>query len=118
MIICSNHRDEEELYEVPLIYTYAWDHNEYWCPYCGCHEGMLSAGVDVKETEELKKRLESYKEASKEFLNARCTLICIETKWKGKYIKPSELPIKERERLQKLTETWKYKIKIEDLLSK
>ena len=51
MKICSNHRD----YEVPLIYTFAWNYNEYWCPYCGCHEGMMGAGEEVEETEELKK---------------------------------------------------------------
>ena len=109
MKICSNHRD----YEVPLIYTYAWNYNEYWCSYCGCHEGMMGAGENVEDTPELKKRGELYKKATKEYLNARCTLICSETKWKGKRIKPSELPEEEIKRLRKFT--WELNKKIEDL---
>ena len=109
MKICSNHQD----YQVPLIYTYAWNGYEYWCPYCGEHEGMLGAGMEVEETGELNKRLELYKEVTKEYLNARSTLICAETKWKGKRIKPSELPKEEIERLQKLCKTWKLDEKVE-----
>ncbi|KKK89056.1 hypothetical protein LCGC14_2736900, partial [marine sediment metagenome] len=63
MKICSEHRD----YEVPLIYTYSWAYNEYWCPYCDKHEGMMGAGEEVPETDELNKRLELYKEATKEY---------------------------------------------------
>ena len=111
MKICSKHRD----YEVPLIWTFAWNSYEYWCPYCDKHEGMMGAGEEVKETEELKKRGELYEEATKEYTDARSTLICSETMWKGKYIKPSELPKEEIERLQKLCKTWELNKKIEDL---
>ena len=109
MKICSNHGD----YEVPLIYTFAWNHFEYWCPYCDAHEGMLGAGEDVEDTKELEKRKQLYEKATEEFRNARSTLICSETVWKGKRIKPIELPQEEIERLRKIT--WKRNIKIEDL---
>jgi hypothetical protein len=111
MKICSNHQD----YQVPLIYTYAWNYYEYWCPYCGAHEELLGAGENVEDTLKLKDREKIYKKASEEVLGARSTLICSETTWEGKRIKPSELPKEEIERLRKLTETWKYNIKAEDL---
>lgn len=111
MKICSNHEE----YKVPLIWTFAWPYNEYWCPYCDCHEGMLGAGENVEETEELKKRLELYEKATKEYLGARSTLICSELEWKGKRIKPSELPEEEIERCKKLLDSWKLNVKIEDL---
>ncbi len=112
MKICSNHRD----YEVPLIYTYSWNYNEFWCPYCDKHEGMLGAGEDVEETKELKNRLELYKKATEKYRTARGTLICSETQWKGKWVKPSELPKEEIERLKKIVSLgWKLNIKIEDL---
>ena len=112
MIICSDHQD----YQVPLIYTYAWNGAEYWCPYCNCHLGMLEAREDVEETEELKKRLKLFKKATEEFRGARGTLICAETGWKGEWVKPKDLPKEEIERLQKIVKiAWKENIKIEDL---
>ena len=109
MKICSNHGD----YEVQLIYTFAWNGYEYWCPYCGCHEGGMGAGEDVNETKELKKRAELYEKLTAEFLGARSTLICSETMWKGKRIKPSELPKEEIERSRKFK--WEYDKKAETL---
>ncbi|KKL77834.1 hypothetical protein LCGC14_2030960 [marine sediment metagenome] len=111
MKICSKHRD----YEVPLIYTYAWNYYEYWCPYCDKHEGMLGAGEDVEDTKELKEKKKIYEKATAEYRGARGTLICASTKWKGKWIKPSELPKEEIERLHKLCKTWKLNVKIEVL---
>ncbi len=109
MKICSNHQD----YQVPLIWTFAWNGYEYWCPYCGCHEGLMGAGESVDETKELKKRLEFYKKATRDYLNARSTLICDETMWEGKRIKPSELPKEEIERLRR--STWDLNKKEDDL---
>ena len=109
MKICSDHQD----YQVPLIYTYAWNGFEYWCPFCGKHEGMLGAGKDVEDTEELKNRIELYNIATLEFLSARCTLICAETMWRGERIKPIELPEEEIARLKKLCETWELNKKVE-----
>jgi len=112
MKICSNHRD----YEVPLIYTYAWNGSEYWCPYCGCHEGMLGAGEDVNETPELLKRARIYEKATEEYRDALSTSICCELEWKGKRIKPQDLPDEEKQRLKNIKEKgWELNKKIEDL---
>ena len=112
MKICSSHRE----YEVPLIWTFSWAYNEYWCPYCDKHEGMMGAGEEVPETEELKNRLELFKKATADYRNSRGTLICEKTKWKGEYIHPTNLPKEETERLKKIVDAgWKSNIKIEDL---
>ncbi len=108
MKICENHEE----YKVPLIYTYAWNGYEYWCPYCGDHRDMFG-GVKVEETPELKKRAELYEKATEEYLNARGTLICSKTKYKGEWIKPSELPKEEIKRLQEVSKTWELNRKIE-----
>jgi len=112
MKICSHHKN----YKVPLIWTFAWNGYECWCPYCDGHWDMFGSGMKTQETEELKNRLELYKEATAEYRGARGTLICEKTMWKKEYIKPSELPKEEIERLNKIVEKgWKLNIKIEDL---
>ncbi len=112
MKICSDHRD----YEVPLIYTFSWAYNEYWCPYCGKHEGMMGAGENVEETEELKKRLELYKEATKDYRHAMGVLICSSTEWEGVQTKLDELPEEEKNRLAEIRKkSWKLNQKAEDL---
>ena len=112
MKICSSHRD----YEVPLIWTYSWAYNEYWCPYCDIHEGALGAGEEVPETKELKDRLELYKKATKEYRHAIGVSVCSGTKWKGEIIKPENLPDEEKLRLKKIREEgWKLNMKIENL---
>ena len=110
--ICSSHRD----YEVPLIWTFSWNNYEYWCPYCDEHEGALGAGEIVEETEVLKKRLELYKKATKEYVHAMGVAVCVSTLWEGEQTKPKDLPEKEKERLKKIREKgWKLNKKIEDL---
>lgn len=112
MRICSSHRD----YEVPLVWTFSWAYNEYWCPYCGGHWDMFGSGVSSEENKLLKKRLESFKKATADYRNARGTLICEKTKWKGEYIHPTNLPKEEIERLKRIADAgWKLNIKIEDL---
>ena len=61
--ICENHPE----FEVPLIWTFAFNGAEYWCPYCGQNSGMLGAGEDVEETPELKERLKNIKNILKSF---------------------------------------------------
>lgn len=111
MKICSNHIH----YEVPLISTMSWNYYEYWCPYCDKHEGMMGAGKSVEETKQLKKRKELYEEATIDYRHAMGVLVCSETKWRGKWIKPENLPEEEKDRLAKIRETWKLNIKVEDL---
>ena len=112
MKICSNHPN----YQVPLIYTYSWAYNEYWCPYCGCLEGMLGAGENVYETEELKKRLELYEKATDDYRHAMGVRICVSTMWKGEQTKPEDLPEEEKKRLSDLREKgWELNTKIEGI---
>ena len=112
MKICSSHRD----YEVPLIFTFAWNYNEYWCPYCDKHEGAMGAGEEVEETTELKKRLKLYEEATKDYRHAMAMLVCSSTDWKGVQTKPEDLPEEEKNRLKEVRKKgWKLNIKIEDL---
>ena len=112
MKICSEHRD----YEVPLIYTFSWAYNEYWCPYCDIHEGALGAGEDVPDTKELKDRLELFKKATAEYRHAVGVAVCESTLWEGEQTKPDDLPEKEKDRLKKIREEgWKLNMKIEDL---
>lgn len=116
MKICSEHRQDENYYEVPLIWTYSWAYNEYWCPYCGKHEGMLGAGMDVKDTNELKKRKKLYEKATKEYRHAVGVSVCSGTTWKGEMIKPEDLPDEEKLRLKKIREKgWKLNVKAEEL---
>ncbi len=112
MIICSNHQE----YQVPLIYTFSWAYNEYWCPYCDKHEGMMGAGENVEETEELKKRSELYEKATEEYRNSMGILICESTEWEGEQTKPEDLPEEEKKRLQKIRDKgWELNVKVEDL---
>ena len=54
--ICDRHD-----YQMPLIWTFAFNSTEYWCPYCGRKEGMLGAGEDVPFTWKLWNRYIKYK---------------------------------------------------------
>ena len=112
MIICRNHSE----YKVPLIWTFSWAYNEYWCPYCGNHTGAMGGGDKIEETKELKKRLELYTKATKDYIHATGVKICESTEWKGKRTKPEDLPGEEKNRLEKIREKgWKLNVKIEDL---
>ena len=112
MRICLKHQE----YEVPLIWTFSWKYNEYWCPYCDVHEGAMGAGEGVPDSNELKKRLELYEKATEEYRNAMGIAICSSTLWEEVQTKPEDLPEEEKERLKKIREKgWKLNIKIEDL---
>lgn len=104
--ICRRHQDRP----TPLIWTFAFDGAEYWCPACGCNEGMMGAGEDVEETPELKQSLKDWKKKTKKFLEARSTLVCHRLKYKGEYIKPSELPKKVLDKKRKIVNDFKYEI--------
>ncbi len=109
--ICSRHDD----YKVPLIWTFAFNYAEFWCPYCGANYGMLGAGRVTENSEELEARHGKYKEISKAFLNAKGTQICAYTTWNGEKIDPNDLPQEEKDRLKEIISEWKYEIKIEEL---
>lgn len=103
MRICNNHDQE-----IPLIPTYAFMGAEYWCPYCGANYGMLGAGKIVNNTDELEGKLKKYRELSGEFLRAKGTQACDETKYDGKWIKPAELPEEVKQQHQEIINNWKY----------
>lgn len=105
--ICKGHQE----YQVPLIWTFAFNGYEWWCPFCGAKGGMLGTGKEVEKTKVLDGRLKKYEELSKDYLHAMGVLSCAETKYNGKWIKPEDLPKGEKKRLAKIREKWKYQIR-------
>jgi hypothetical protein len=103
--ICKDHQDE---LQTPLIWTFAFRFNEYWCPYCGKNEGMLGAGEKVKSTPELRNRLISFRKLSEDFLDANCAQVCVSMEWEGKTITYDQLPQEEKDKKQKAIADWKY----------
>ena len=101
--ICNKHDKQ-----VPLIWTFAFNGAEYWCPYCGANYGMMGAGKMVKWTPELATSLEKYEEKSSEFLHANGVQVCVKTMWEDEKIDPKDLPQAEKDRLQKIIDEWKY----------
>lgn len=99
--ICSNHEE----YQVPLLWTFAFRGAEFWCPFCGRSEGMLGAGEDVEETEDLIKRREIYKTRTAVYLDAIGTEICASLMYEGERISPEELPQEEKDRLSIIRKT-------------
>lgn len=103
--ICDSHLDE---LKTPLIFTFAFIGAEFWCPYCGKISGMMGAGKNVKSTARLRNRLRRFNKLSKDYLRSKSLLVCSETLWNGKWIKPSEIPKEEIERLNTAAKNWKY----------
>lgn len=106
--ICSNHG-----YQVPLIWTFAFDGSEYWCPHCGFTGGMFGSGESVTETQELFERKKKYKELSMEYLDALTTFACQSLEFDGKRISPKDLPQEEKDRLRAIIDAWKYEVKVD-----
>lgn len=103
--VCTSHQDE---LVTPLIWTFAFNGAEYWCPYCGKNEGMFGAGEEVESTAKLRNRLKRFKKLSKDFLDAHSARVCRSMMWEGKSITPNKLPQHEKDRLQKAIDDWKY----------
>ena len=103
--VCSNHQHEKI---VPLIWTFAFNGSEYWCPYCGYNAGMLGAGESVESTPELEETLKEYREKSNNFLRAKSRQVCSSLEWEGKRISPDELPESEKEKDHEIIRNWVY----------
>lgn len=111
--ICDDHEDD---YPVPLIWTFAFNGAEYWCPYCGANRGMLGAGELVTDEDgTLRKRLHNYKKISRKFLRAKGRQVCARTRYKGEMIKPRELPEESRQADINRIKRYKYNRKVEDI---
>lgn len=104
--VCPNHQKKEK---VPLIFTMAFIGQEYWCPACGYTSGMLGAGDIIKITPELEKSAEEWKEKGKDYLSVISAKNCESLLHEGKRMTYHELPEKEKNRLQKIKDNWKYK---------
>jgi len=113
--ICTSHQDE---LRTPLVWTFAFNGAEYWCPYCGKNEGMMGAGERVKSTAILRNRLKRFKKLSKDFLDAKCSQVCNSMMWEGKRITPDQLPQEEKDKRQKAIDDWKYEQKPLSLIIK
>lgn len=93
--------------EIPLIFTFAFNGFEYWCPYCGNKSDMFG-GEEVPWSEKLYNRRHRYKENFKPYLMANSSLNCSQLMWDGEWIAPNALPVPELDRLRDLVETaWK-----------
>ncbi len=103
--ICSCH-DEE----IPLIWTFAFNGSEYWCPACGFNGGMFGSGVKVDATKELKKSAKEWEKRAEIFLDAKSTLVCHSKEFNGKNVLRKDLPTEEIERCKKVVSEWNYKI--------
>ena len=113
ILICSNH----PTYQTPLIWTFAFPGSEWWCPYCGTSGGMLGTGESVPKTPALIARSEKYEAMAAEYLHAMAVRVCSGTEWppgSGKHIPPAELPQEEKDRLEKVRESWRYRQRIEN----
>ena len=109
--ICTAHQD----YQVPLIYTFSWNHYEYWCPYCDVHEGMMGAGKDVQITKTLLDRKALYKKLTEDYIHAMGVAVCSATTWKGEVISPTDLPQEEKTRLAEIRKAWTFMKKAEEI---
>ena len=106
--VCSDHQEEQV---TPLIWTSAFIGAEYWCPYCGNTSGVLGAGDNVDSTPELVNLLNAYKKRSKQYLRGNALKVCAMTKYKGKWIKPSELPARSKAFWHNKSLLWEYEVK-------
>jgi len=104
--ICSYHQDREK---TPLIWTFAFNYKEYWCPACGATYGMLGAGEDVPLTKILENRLQKYEKKSKRFLKGKILQICAYFKYKGEDKKFSEMSKRFQAYWVNRSKEWKYK---------
>ncbi len=104
--VCTDHQDEEI---VPLIWTFAFNGSEYWCPACGYNAGMFGAGETIEKTKELKQARKKWEKIGREYLDAKSAMVCDSLLWEGNRIKPQDLPDSEKNRINEVIEKWEYK---------
>jgi len=97
---------------IPLIWTFAFNGSEYWCPFCGKNSGMIGAGEDVAFSKTLWMRRSAYESLSREFLKATGTLVASGVPWNGEIIHPTQLPEHEKNRRQEVRDSWKFGVEL------
>ena len=88
MAVCTSHEQP-----IPMIWTFAFTGSEYWCPECGSNRGAFDADK-IDATIELEKQRNQLIKSTEKYLDARSALTCDEIKYRGKWIKPKDLPEK------------------------
>ena len=94
--VCDSHDTDTQ-----LIWTFAFDYKEFWCPACGATYGMMGAGRNVKWNWRIHNQYVKDLKNSRKFLIACSTL-------EGK--KPDEMPGKLREYYERGRKKWKYRL--------
>jgi len=114
ILVCRDHKE----YTVPLLGTYSFNYYEYWCPYCGDHQGMMGAGDRIKATESLIGRKEIYEEHSQLYLEANGLTVCSATMINEERVNQKDIPefIKACAIHYADSSRWKLKVKASQLL--
>lgn len=94
MIICDKHQGRM----TPMLFTFAFPGAEYWCPYCGRTSGIIGAGETVEESKLLITIKLADAKRALPYLRAVGRKVAVQTKYRGKWIKPDELPAAEKAR--------------------
>ena len=102
---CDRHEEN-----VQLVWTFAFNDSEYWCPYCGANYGMMGAGEYRELSFSQKREMIKYRSIGKDYLDARSSLVCSSLLWEGERISPHDLPNKEKQRIQDVIDNWAYPI--------
>lgn len=106
--VCSNHEQP-----VPMIWTFAFPGSEFWCPECGSNRGAFDADK-IDATPELYKLKKQLIKSTEKYLDARSALTCDEIKYRGKWIKPKDLPPKVLQKYRDICEEFENNRKDKD----
>lgn len=103
--VCNCHDTDTQ-----LIWTFAFNGYEYWCPACGAVYGMMGAGRDVKWNWKIHNQYVKDLKRSRKYLNANGVLICAYFRYKGQDIEPKDMPEKLKKYYILESKKWKYRL--------
>jgi hypothetical protein len=103
--ICRRHPERE----TPLIQTMAFRGAEYWCPWCGTAEGMMGAGRDVDETDELLAVRAADAALAKPYIRAIAARSASSVNHEGEWVCPQDLPDAVKAENAAAIAAWKYR---------
>jgi len=113
MIICPKHKEE---YKTVMVQTLAFKEAEAWCPFCGHTAAMPLGEYDTEEdTPQLQEMFIRYKHYAQQYLYAMSTKNGYKVEHEGEKIAPEDLPEEEKERIEKLIESWEYGKRVEEI---